>query len=194
MNLTEQTNDTVEQAMRLLSPVDMSDYAPPAHLPIEEQTRAEQAEYERRDHARVDAYLADRQDRLACLKTIRAAALVRADMYEDKAGPWLRLQARAKRMAAYAETLARNVLEAERQIAGFDADQPYTVTQPDGTKIGLKLNPESVKVDDPKAVPAELYEDPKPLGPSLSKIAAALRAGRVVPGARFVRGQSLRWK
>lgn len=194
MSLTTTINDVVEQAARLLTPIDMSDYVPPAHLPVEQQAQAERDEHDRRDRERVDAYLADRSDRLACLKAIRAQSLARADAYEDQAQPWHRLAERAKRMAAYAETLARNVLEAERQFAGIAPDEPYIVTQPDGTKIGLKLNPESVRIDDPKAIPADLLADPKPVEPSLSKIATALRAGRVVPGARFVRGQSIRWK
>ena len=50
---------------------------------------------------------------------------------------------------------------------------------------------ESVEIDDGATFPSELCNDPKPPGPSKSKIKAAILAGQPVAGARIVRHDRL---
>lgn len=52
----------------------------------------------------------------------------------------------------------------------------------------------SVDVWDARQVPQEYLEDPKPLGPSKSKIKAAIDAGVDVPGARLIAKDRLQIK
>jgi len=191
MKLTDQVNDLIEQSQHLLSPVPMDDWTPPPGPP-EDVQRAWEAEETRRYHARVDAYLADRSDRLSALKAICQSAKERSDRYEDMADPWLRLARRQKGLAAYVEQLARNVLETERLQAGYTANDAYQVTQPNGTKIGLRLSPPSVRIlDESLLPPAFIAHEPRVLK---SAISTALKAGQEVPGATLERGTHLHWK
>ena len=57
MTLTESIDDIVAQAAGLLSPPDMSDWAPDPSHPDPDKAEAEESE--RRSRARLDAYLAD---------------------------------------------------------------------------------------------------------------------------------------
>ncbi len=193
MSLTSSVNDIVEAAARLLSArIDLDGWTPPPEVETLEQfAEAEAEEVERRHRALVDEYVADRADQLARLRAIHAAAEQREAAYKAEAAPWLALAKRQARIAEYVAQLARNVLEAERRLAGLPDDAPYLVDQSNGTKIGLKVNPPSVAIDDVGALPDWAM---KPAEPSKSEIAAALKAGREVPGARLVRGLSIRWK
>lgn len=190
MNLTESINDIIEQAAGLLSPPDMSDWTPP-DAPAEVQAQLEQDEHDRRVCARLDAYLADRSDRLACLKAIRDAAMARADAYKAQAKPWLSRAADQERLRQYVETLARNVLEAERQAAGFESTEPYTVELPSGQKIGLRLSPWSIKIANVEDLPGKFVQVEKVA--LKDEIKRALEAGQVVPGASRVRGDHIHW-
>mgnify|MGYP000851732367 CR=1 len=197
MNLTEQTNDTVEQAMRLLSPVDMSDWSPPEGADAKAAEKAYQEEEDRRVNARLDEYLADRNDRLVMLREIHFAAAARAEAYESKAAPWLRQAGRCKRTAERMKVLARNVLEAERKVAGYDPTDeagvptPYEVVQADGSKIALKLNPPSVVVINVDDLPRRFVSmEPMVLK---AEIAKALKAGPV-SGAKLSRDLHVSWK
>ncbi len=192
MSLTEQVNDIVEQAARLLSKrISLDGWQPPEVETLVQLEEAEAEEVERRYRALVDEYIADRSDSLACLRAIHLAAEAREAAYKAEAAPWLALARRQARLGEYVQRLARNILEAERTLAGFGPEDPYSVEQPNGTVIGLKRSPPAVQVDDVMAVPDEFM---KPREPSKSEIAAALKAGREVPGARLVRGLSIRWK
>lgn len=190
MSLTESVNDVVAQAAGLLAPVDMSDWSPPADAPADAVARLEQEEYDRRAQKRIDDYLADRSDRLICLKAIRQAAEDRANAYEAQAAPWQRMADRQKRLKAYVEQLGRNVLEAERKAAGFGDDEPYEVTAPNGVKFALALSPPALQcsVDDLPRRYIETCDKPK-----TDEIKRALKAGLVVPGAKLTRGLHVRW-
>lgn len=191
MTLTQSINDVVEQASSLLSPPSMSDWSPPASASLDEAAKAEQDEFDRRMRVRLDAYLADRSDRLACLKAIREATIARAEQYKAQAEPWLRLARRQEAMTGYIEQLARNVLEAERESAGFTVDDPYDVTLPNGTKIALRLSNWAVKVLDVEDLPGRFVNTTKV--PDKAAIMAALKDGKVVPGATRTRGNHISW-
>lgn len=191
MNLTESINDIIEQAAGLLSPPDMSGWEPPADAPGELREKLEREEYDRRAQSKIDAYLADRSDRLACLKAIREASGDRAAAYKEQAAPWLRMAERQERIKAYVEQLARNVLEAERTAAGFGDDEPYAVTLANGVKMGLRLSPWSVKVADVEELPGRFVKVEKTA--LREAIARALEAGKVVPGATRTRGLHVHW-
>ena len=189
MTLTAQINDIVEQAASLLSPPNMDDWSPPPGTP--DELAAEQAEYDRRVQEKINTYLADRSDRLACLKAIREATQERETAYKAQAAPWLRMAARQERTRAYVEQLARNVLEAERTAAGFPSDCPYEVELANGTKIGLRLSNPAVRILNIDDLPRRYVEmDPKVLKVEIAK---ALKAGKVVPGAELTRGDHIHW-
>lgn len=191
MTLTDTINDIVAQASALLSPVDLSDWTPPEDAPFDKLAELEEAEYERRAKARLDAYLADRSDRLACLRAIREAAGDRAESYKAQAEPWLRLAKRQERTREYVEQLARNVLEAERQAAGFGAEDGYEVMLPNGVKMGLKLSPPSVVIESIEDLPGRYVKVTKTA--DKTEIAKAIKAGRVVTGAKLARGTHVSW-
>lgn len=191
MTLTDTINDIVAQASALLSPVDLSDWTPPEDAPFDKLAELEEAEYERRAKARLDAYLADRSDRLACLRAIREAAGDRAEAYKAQAAPWLRLAKRQEGLREYVEQLARNVLEAERQAAGFDPDEGYEVTLPNGVKMGLRPSPPSVVVESIEDLPGRYVKVTKTA--DKTEIAKAIKAGRVVTGAKLARGVHVFW-
>jgi hypothetical protein len=191
MMLTQSINDVVEQASSLLSPPSMSDWSPPAGASFDEAAKAEQDEFDRRMRERLDAYLADRSDRLACLKAIREATIARADLYKAQAEPWLRMARRQEALTGYIEQLARNVLEAERESAGFTVDDPYDVVLPNGTKIALRLSNWAVKVIDVEDLPGRFVNTTKV--PDKTAIMAALKDGKVVPGATRTRGNHISW-
>jgi len=191
MTLTETINDIVAQAAGLLSPVDLSDWTPPEDAPADKLAELEDAEHERRARARLDAYLADRSDRLACLRAIREAAGDRAEAYKSQAAPWIRLAKRQEGLREYVEQLARNVLEAERQAAGFGAEDGYEVTLPNGVKMGLRASPPSVVVESIEDLPGRFVKVAK--SADKAEIAKALKAGRVVTGAKLVRGMHVSW-
>ena len=189
MTLTESIDDIVAQAAGLLSPPDMSDWAPDPSHPDPDKAEAEESE--RRSRARLDAYLADRSDRLACLRAIRQAAQQRAEQYADQAQPWLRQARRQEELASYCEALARGVLEAERQAAGFGPDEAYEVQLPSGLKMGLRLSTPAVRVLDVEDLPGRFVKVTK--APNKKAIAAVLKAGKSVSGAELVRGNHVYW-
>ncbi len=61
-------------------------------------------------------------------------------------------------------------------------------------RIAIQDNPPAVQIDDERQIPAEFMRQPEPPPPMPDKpaIKDALKAGREIPGARLVRGQSLR--
>lgn len=188
MTLTSTVNDIIEQAASLLSPPDMSDWAPPADGDID---AAEQAEHDRRVKARLDAYLADRSDRLELLRAIREGAQARAAAYTAQAHPWLVRAKQQARTAEYVEQLARNVLEAERTAAGLGADDPYEVTVPSGRKFALRKSKAAVKILDLEELPGRYVKTTK--AAMKDEIYAALKAGKVVTGARLEAGFHVSW-
>ncbi len=189
--LTETINDIVAQASALLSPVDLSDWTPPEDAPADKLAELEDEEAARRDRERVSAYLADRSDRLALLRVIREAAGDRAEAYKAQAAPWLRLAKRQDGLREYVEQLARNVLESERQAAGFGAEDGYEVMLPNGVKMGLRQSPPSVVVDSIEDLPGRFVKVAK--SADKAEIAKAIKAGRVVTGAKLVRGMHVFW-
>lgn len=190
MGITAQVNDVVEQAANLLALPDMSDWSPPEDAPDDKVPQMEAEEIDRRMQAKVDRFLADRTDRLLCLKAIREAAQDRAAAYKAQAAPWTRLAERQARLCAHVEQLGRNVLEAERTAAGFEADEPYEVTMPNGVKFALQQSPPALTyvVEDLPGRYVEIVR--KPLTDEIKK---ALKAGQVVPGAKLTRGLHVRW-
>ena len=195
MSLTSIITDIIAEAHRVLSaPVSLDDWTPPEVETHEQHAAAEEEETDRRMQERVATYLANRADGLAYLRAVRQAAQARQAAYRSEADAWARQAQRQARIADYVEQLAGDLLRTERRLAGYTEYEPYTVELANGTKIGIRINPPSVEIIDARDIPLELYDDPKPPQPSRSKIADVLRTGLNVPGARFVRGQSIRWK
>ena len=193
MNLTESINDIVEQAASLLSPPNMDDWTPPADAPADMHARLEQEEYDRRAQSKVDAYLADRSDRLLCLRAIHEAAEGRAAAYKAQAVPWTRLAERQTRLAAYCEQLARNVLETERAQAGYEPSEPYAVTFPNGVKMALRQSPPALQIVDAAELPRRYVETVVTHKTLNDEIKKALKDGKVVPGAKLTRGTYVWW-
>lgn len=192
MSLTSQINDIVEQAASLLSPPDMSDWSPPEDAPIEAQVEAERAEYDRRAQAKIDAYLADRTDRLLCLRAIREAAQTRADAYENQAAPWERMAARQKGLVAYCEQLTKNVLVMERASAGGNHGEPYKVTLPNGIKVGLRVT-QIVQVTDFEMLPGKFVRTKTVREADKTAIKKLLLVGEPVPGAKLGMSEWIDW-
>lgn len=197
MSLTSTITDIISEAHALLSePVSLDGWQPIGHETetYEQHAAAEDEERERRLQERVAAHLANRADGLAYLRAVRAAAQARRDQYKAEADAWARQAQRQARIAEYCEQLAGDLLRTERRLAGYTDDEPYSVILPNGVTVGIKLNPPAVEIFSAADIPVDLYDEPKPPQPSRSRIADVLRTGIHVPGARFVRGQSIRWK
>lgn len=185
MSLTSTITDIISEANALLSePVSLDGWQPIGHETEthEQHAAAEDEERERRLQERVRVYMLRRQDGLAFLRAVRAAAHARRDQYRGEADAWARQAQRQARIADYCEQLAGDLLRTERRLAGYTDDEPYLVQLPNGVTVGLKLNPPSVEIYEPREVPPELYDEPKPPQPSRSRIADVLRTGLPVPG------------
>lgn len=185
MSLT--VNDLIEEAARLLTePVYMDDWQPVGHETetLEQHEAAEEDERLVRWQRRLEAYLADRADRLALLRHIYRQALARAQDYADEARRWQTRQRRQESLAAYCATLARNVLVMERQVAGFDEGDPYRVELPNGVKMGLRVT-HAVEARTDELAP-EWVREKVTREPDKIAIKKALEAGQEVHGARLV--------
>lgn len=191
MNLTESVNDIVEQAASLLSPPDMSDWSPPDDAPPDVAMRMEQDEYDRRAQAKVDAYLADRADRLLCLRAIHEQANARAEHYAAQSKPWARMAERQKRLAEYCEQLAMNVLVAERSNTGATAG-PYTAVLPNGIKMRIKIT-SVVLVGDVDNLPGKLVRTKVTREPDKIAIKKLLSEGEIVSGAKLGTNEHVDW-
>lgn len=192
MRLSETIDDVVAQAAGLLSPPDMSGWEPPADATADVQARMEQEEYDRRAQAKIDRYLADRADRLLCLRAIREQAQARAAHYDNQAAPWSRMAERQKRIAEYCERRAFDVLVAERSNVGLPSGEPYTAVLPNGLKMRIKVT-SVVQVSDIDALPGNLVRTKTTREPDKLAIKKLLGAGQEVPGAALGTNEHLDW-
>ena len=187
-NPTATTSDLITEAMRLL--------ATPVELPAD--IAPEDVEIALRDalRAQLASWLDACSSKLAALYHLHCAARSRADVYAAESERWARLAWRERDTAAWAQERAGDLLVAERRVSGFDEGDAYVVMLPSGVKPGWRLNPPSVEVFAPEAVPAELLRPAPPApppAPDKVAIKAVLAAGREVPGCRLVRGQRFDW-
>lgn len=192
--MTLTVNDLIEEAARLLTePVHMDDWQPVGHETetLEQHEAAEEEERFARWQSRLDAYLADRADRLALLRHIRTQALVRAAHYDDEARRWQRKRDQQKGLADYCESLARNVLVIERELAGKDAGEPYRVELPNGVKMGLRVT-HAVEATTDELAP-EWVREKVTREPDKIAIKKALEAGQDVHGARLAVREHVDW-
>ena len=185
MSLTTEVNDLIEQSIRVLSePIDMSDWTPPELETSDQLDAAEQEEREARLRARIDAYVADRSDRLLALRHVREAAMHRAEQYTIEAHRWASKARDQSGLGQYATQLAMNVLLNERVQAGFGEGDPYKVEFPNGVKMGLRIT-RPVIVSDLDMLPAKLVRTKVSREPDKVAIGKLLKAGEVVSGARL---------
>lgn len=184
MSMTSEVNDLIEQSIRVLSdPIDMSDWVPPLDLETSEQiAAAEQEEAELRLRARINAYLADRSDRLLALRHIREAALYRAEQYTIEAQRWATKARDQSGLANYVAELVRNVLVTERAQCGLEEGDAYKVEFPNGVKMGLRIT-RPVIVSDLDMLPAKLVRVKTTREPDKVAIGKLLKAGEAVSGA-----------
>jgi hypothetical protein len=183
-------NDIIDEATRLLvEPVDLGDYHPTDVETHEQYEAALDEERERRWQARLNAYLADRSDRLALLRHVYRAANDRATRYKQEAQAWERKAKGQLGLAEYCESLTRNVLVAERQLAGRSG--AYRVELPNGTKMGLRVT-KAVEAD-VTVLPTEYVRTRVTREPDKIAIREALESGAVVEGAHFVERESVDW-
>jgi len=130
----------------------------------------------------------DKLDSIACTFKDRAVAVVA--VYKGKGHTVDTLKSYQQEIAARIDReekdreRLKDYLQAAMLIAGVD-----NIKSDDGL-LTATLYPgrdESVEIDEGAEFPASLCNDPKPPGPSKSKIKAAILAGEPVAGARIVR-------
>ena len=193
MTMTSAVNDLIEQAIRVLSePIDMSDWTPPELETSDQLDAAEQEEREARLRSRIDAYVADRSDRLLALRHVREAAMHRAEQYTIEAQRWSAKARDQAGLAQYATQLAMNVLVNERAQAGFAEGDPYKVEAPNGLKIGLRIT-RPVIVSDLDMLPARLVRVKTTREPDKVAIGKLLTAGELVSGAKLGVNETVDW-
>ncbi len=193
MNLTAQANDLVEQAARLLSdPIDLSDWRPPELETSEQLESLEQEERERRLKLRIDAYLADRSDRLLALRHIREAAHWRMERYTVEAQRWQAKARDQKGLADYCEQLAMNVLVAERTLCGFGPGEAHRVEFPNGVKMGIRIT-RVVQVGDIDSLPAKYVRVKTTREADKVAIKKLLMDGEIVSGAKLGTNEHVDW-
>ena len=131
----------------------------------------------------VESLQGDLQDKL---RAVIAYSLNLQAQAEAQAAAAKRMAERAKATGARADAL----LDYARQ-AMQDTGIAEVATDEWGAKLAKK--PPSVEVADQAALPAEFLRVPEPPAPApdKAKIAAALKAGQEVPGARLVQGYRL---
>ena len=192
--MTLTVNDLIEEAARLLTdPVDLSDWQPLGHETetLEQHEEAEAEERMARWQRRLDAYLADRADRLALLRHVRQQALVRAANYDDERRRWERKRDYARGLADYCERCTRDVLVIERRLAGLDEGHPYRVELANGVRMGLKVT-RAVEASVDELAP-EWVREKVSREPDKVAIKKALDAGQDVHGARLVVREHVDW-
>lgn len=171
------TSDLITGALRLLAE------------PVEDTPEAGAAW-----QARVEAWVAASESKLAALYCLHRAAKARSAEYEAEASRWACLVASEQRTASWAWERARDLLVTERRLAGYGDDEPYLVTLPNGVKPRLALNPPAVEIDPGAALPAELQREiPARVEPDKVAIKAVLATGAEVPGCRLTRSQRFEW-
>lgn len=121
-------------------------------------------------------------------KALNVAAFLRgleataASIKEAEATMKKRREAMERRADSLREYLLSTMLHTGiRKISG-----PYL-------ELAVRLKPASVEIEDAAQIPADLLRVPEPPAPSPDKkaIAAAIKAGREVPGARLAVGERL---
>lgn len=192
MTLTEQINNIVEQASGLLTLPDMSGWRAPPDCTDEDAERLELEEIDRRMQARLDLYLADRADRLSMLRAVSRAASERSASYRAQSEPWLKMAKRQEALAAYCAQLASNILVAERASRGGNVGEPYRVTLPNGTSVGLRVT-KVVQVSDIDSLPAKFVRSKTTREADKNAIKALLVEGKDVPGARLGTNEHVDW-
>lgn len=184
------TTDLVEEAWRLLiAPIDLGDWTPDNCETLEQVEAAEQEERRRRWAEVLEAYIAQRSDRLEVLRYVRRAALDRIAQYEDEAKRWTRRRDNQRGLVEYVERMAHNVLVAERELAG--ASGPYRVELPNGAKVGIRVT--SAVEANVSELANEWVRTKLVTEPDKVKIKKALEAGEEVRGARLVEREHVDW-
>lgn len=193
MSITTATNDLIEQSQRLLcEPITLDGWTPPEVETREQLEAAEGEEWERRFKARIDAYLADRQDRLLVLRYLREAANHRAERYTVEAQRWSSKARDQKGLADYCETLAMNVLVNDRNLSGLGEGEAHKVEFDNGVKIGIRVT-RPVVVSDLDMLPAKLVRVKTTREPDKNAIGKLLKGGEVVSGARLGINETVDW-
>lgn len=134
----------------------------------------------------------DKLDGIACTFKDRAVAVVAVYKGKGRTVDTLKSyqQEIAERIAREEKDRERlkDYLQAAMLIAGVDK-----IKSDDGllTATLYAGRDESVEIDEGAEFPASLCNDPKPPGPSKSKIKTAILAGEPVAGARIVRNDRL---
>lgn len=98
-----------------------------------------------------------------------------------------RLEAMKKAKKAEVEWLERYLMGNMQQLETTDV-------RGDTVRIRLKLNPPSVNITDPDAIPAKFCTEKVTVAPSKTLIKEAIEAGEAVPGATIERKRKLEIK
>ena len=96
------------------------------------------------------------------------------------------MAARRKALENRAASLRRYVFDSMRLAGVTKIECPYF-------RLSIQNNPPSVDVFEPDLLPLEYMVQPEtpPMAPDRKAIAAAIKAGKEVPGARMTQGQRL---
>lgn len=97
-----------------------------------------------------------------------------------------RMSERRRKLEARAERVREYLLNAMLYAGIERIDSPQFA-------MAVKTNPPSVRIDDPRQIPAEYLRAPEPpsAAPDKTRIRAALAAGEDVPGARLVHSKRI---
>lgn len=130
-----------------------------------------------------ETWLKDEREKLSALKFVRAALQRRKDYLLEEIARMAARAETAERQRLRVEEMAKKLLEAERMLAGGEGK--FTAELADGGKATLYSRTTS-SVDDYNvdAIPDSLVRIRREA--NKTAIAAAIKAGTIVPGARVV--------
>lgn len=184
--LGQHVNEVIESALAVLSE--------PVVLPDDVHPDFVEEAIEQVLSARIEAYIADRDDAVRRLKHVRLSALARAEQFRAEADRLQRAQRRYESIAAFCDVRALDLLVVERDISGAGGVGDRYKVEIDGSYAAIRVSRSaSVAVDDLDELPRSLVRTK--VEPDKAAIKRRLKAGEPVPGARLEEriSESIEW-
>lgn len=170
--LGEHVDDVIESALALVTaPIDVSDV---------DEAQVDEA-WEEAMAARLDAYIADRDDALRRLRHVRLSVLAARDRYVAELDRLRAKIGRFEKIVSYCDFRGLDLLKLERDLNGGTEGERYKIELPESYAAIRVTRSSAVVIDDEEELPRSLVR--VRVEPDKRAIKARLKAGQPVSGA-----------